>query len=88
MVQSELADRAGYSESAVAMVESYQRPPTKTFAKAMDKAFGTPARSTGWSAACPMCRSRPLPIVRPARGRGDGAAHVRALASAGLASDA
>jgi transcriptional regulator with XRE-family HTH domain len=40
--QSELADRAGYSESAVAMVETYQRPPTKTFARAMDKAFGTP----------------------------------------------
>jgi transcriptional regulator with XRE-family HTH domain len=40
--QAELADRAGYSESAVAMVETYQRPPTKTFAKAMDRAFGTP----------------------------------------------
>jgi transcriptional regulator with XRE-family HTH domain len=40
--QADLADRAGYSESAVAMVETYQRPPTKTFAKAMDRAFGTP----------------------------------------------
>lgn len=40
--QAELADRAGYSESAVAMVETYQRPPTMTFAKAMDRAFGTP----------------------------------------------
>lgn len=40
--QAELGDRAGYSESAVAMVESYQRPPTKSFAKAMDRAFGTP----------------------------------------------
>lgn len=40
--QAELADKAGYSESAVAMVETYQRPPTKTFAKAMDRAFGTP----------------------------------------------
>lgn len=40
--QAELADKAGYSESAVAMVETYQRPPTKTFARAMDRAFGTP----------------------------------------------
>jgi transcriptional regulator with XRE-family HTH domain len=40
--QGELADHAGYSESAVAMVETYQRPPTMTFARAMDKAFGTP----------------------------------------------
>ena len=40
--QAELGDRAGYSESAVAMVESYQRPPTKAFGKAMDRAFGTP----------------------------------------------
>jgi transcriptional regulator with XRE-family HTH domain len=40
--QAELADKAGYSESAVAMVETYQRPPTKTFAQAMDRAFGTP----------------------------------------------
>jgi transcriptional regulator with XRE-family HTH domain len=40
--QAELGSQAGYSESAVAMVETYQRPPTKTFAHAMDRAFGTP----------------------------------------------
>jgi transcriptional regulator with XRE-family HTH domain len=40
--QSELAGHAGYSESAVAMVETYQRTPTVTFARAMDRAFGTP----------------------------------------------
>ncbi|HEY0935270.1 MAG TPA: helix-turn-helix transcriptional regulator [Trebonia sp.] len=40
--QAELGDRAGYSESAVAMVETYQRPPTRAFAQAMDRAFGMP----------------------------------------------
>lgn len=40
--QAELAEHAGYSVSAVAMVESYQRPPTKTFAKSMDRAFAMP----------------------------------------------
>ena len=40
--QAELAARAHCSESLIAMVESYQRPPTATLAKALDKAFGTP----------------------------------------------
>lgn len=40
--QAELADHAGYSESAIANVEAYQRPPNATIAKAIDKAFGAP----------------------------------------------
>jgi transcriptional regulator with XRE-family HTH domain len=40
--QAELGRQAGYSESAIAMAESYQRPPTASLAKALDKAFGTP----------------------------------------------
>jgi transcriptional regulator with XRE-family HTH domain len=40
--QAELAGRAHCSESSIAMVESYQRPPTATLAKALDKGFGTP----------------------------------------------
>lgn len=39
--QAELARQAHCSESSIAMVESYQRPPTASFAKALDKAFGT-----------------------------------------------
>jgi transcriptional regulator with XRE-family HTH domain len=40
--QADLASHAGYSESAIAMVETFQRPPTPTLAKALDKAFGIP----------------------------------------------
>ena len=40
--QAELASQAGYSESLVAMVEAFQRPPTAMLAKALDKVFGTP----------------------------------------------
>jgi hypothetical protein len=40
--QTETARRANYSESAIAMVEAYQRPPTRQFAKALDRAFKTP----------------------------------------------
>ena len=40
--QAELGRQADYSESAMAMVESYQRPPTASLAKALDKAFGAP----------------------------------------------
>jgi transcriptional regulator with XRE-family HTH domain len=40
--QAELGRQADYSESAIAMVESFQRPPTASLAKALDKAFGTP----------------------------------------------
>jgi transcriptional regulator with XRE-family HTH domain len=40
--QAQLGERAGYSESSIAMVESYQRPANATIAKALDKAFGTP----------------------------------------------
>jgi transcriptional regulator with XRE-family HTH domain len=39
--QAELARQAHCSESSIAMVESYQRPPTASLAKALDKAFGT-----------------------------------------------
>jgi transcriptional regulator with XRE-family HTH domain len=40
--QAELGRQADYSESAVAMVESFQRPPTPSLARALDKAFGAP----------------------------------------------
>ena len=44
--QAELGRQADYSESAVAMVESFQRPPTASLARALDKAFGTPGTFT------------------------------------------
>jgi transcriptional regulator with XRE-family HTH domain len=40
--QADLAREAGYSESLIAMVETYQRPPTESLALALDRAFGTP----------------------------------------------
>jgi transcriptional regulator with XRE-family HTH domain len=40
--QAELAAQAQYSESLIAMVETYQRAPTQSLAKALDRAFGTP----------------------------------------------
>jgi transcriptional regulator with XRE-family HTH domain len=40
--RAELAAQAQYSESLIAMVETYQRGPTQSLAKALDRAFGTP----------------------------------------------
>jgi transcriptional regulator with XRE-family HTH domain len=40
--QGELADASRYSESLIAMVETYRRPPTESLARALDAAFGTP----------------------------------------------
>jgi transcriptional regulator with XRE-family HTH domain len=40
--RAELAAQAQYSESLIAMVETYQRAPTQVLAKALDRAFGTP----------------------------------------------
>jgi transcriptional regulator with XRE-family HTH domain len=40
--RAELAAQAQYSESLIAMVETYQRAPTRGLAKALDRAFGTP----------------------------------------------
>lgn len=40
--QAELAAQAKYSESLIAMVETYQRGPTQSLAKALDRAFETP----------------------------------------------
>jgi transcriptional regulator with XRE-family HTH domain len=40
--QAELAVHASYSESLIAMVETYQRAPTQGLARALDRAFGTP----------------------------------------------
>jgi transcriptional regulator with XRE-family HTH domain len=40
--QAELADASRYSESLIAMVETYRRPPTESLARALDAAFGTP----------------------------------------------
>jgi transcriptional regulator with XRE-family HTH domain len=40
--QAELAAQAQYSESLIAMVETYQRAPTQSLAKALDRTFGTP----------------------------------------------
>jgi transcriptional regulator with XRE-family HTH domain len=45
--QTETARRANYSESAIAMVEAYQRPPTRQFARALDRAFKTPGFTEG-----------------------------------------
>jgi transcriptional regulator with XRE-family HTH domain len=39
--QAELARETNYSESAIAMVETYQRAPTLALAKGLDKAFKT-----------------------------------------------
>jgi transcriptional regulator with XRE-family HTH domain len=43
--QAELASHASYSESLIAMVETYQRAPTEGLAHALDRAFGTPGFS-------------------------------------------
>jgi len=40
--RADLAREAHYSESLIAMVETYQRAPTLALAKALDGAFGTP----------------------------------------------
>jgi transcriptional regulator with XRE-family HTH domain len=40
--QGELAEAARYSESLIAMVETYRRAPTESLARALDAAFGTP----------------------------------------------
>jgi transcriptional regulator with XRE-family HTH domain len=40
--QAELATQTNYSESLIAMVETYQRAPTQGLADALDRAFGTP----------------------------------------------
>ena len=40
--RAELATHAQYSESLIAMVETYQRAPTQALAKALDRAFRTP----------------------------------------------
>lgn len=40
--QEELAEKIGYSESLISGVESMDKPPTADFARACDRAFGTP----------------------------------------------
>ena len=40
--RAELAAQAQYSESLIAMVETYQRAATQSLARALDRAFGTP----------------------------------------------
>jgi transcriptional regulator with XRE-family HTH domain len=40
--QADLARETNYSESAIAMVETYQRAPTLQLARSLDRAFGTP----------------------------------------------
>jgi transcriptional regulator with XRE-family HTH domain len=40
--QAELARQASCSESLIAMVETYQRAPSQSLARAIDRAFGTP----------------------------------------------
>jgi transcriptional regulator with XRE-family HTH domain len=45
--QADLARQTNYSESAIAMVETYQRAPTPQLAKALDRAFGTPGFCPG-----------------------------------------
>lgn len=43
--QADLARETNYSESAIAMVETYQRAPTLQLARSLDRAFGTPGFS-------------------------------------------
>lgn len=45
--QADLAGHANYSESAIAMVETYQRTPTAQLAKALDRAFETAGFTEG-----------------------------------------
>lgn len=45
--QGDLARETNYSESAIAMVETYQRAPTLQLARSLDRAFGTPGFSEG-----------------------------------------
>jgi len=40
--RADLAAQAKYSESLIAMVETYHRGPTQSLAKALDRAFETP----------------------------------------------
>jgi transcriptional regulator with XRE-family HTH domain len=40
--QAELARQANCSESLIAMVETYQRAPSQSLARSLDRAFGTP----------------------------------------------
>jgi transcriptional regulator with XRE-family HTH domain len=61
--QAELGRQADYSESAIAMVESFQRPPTASLAKALDKAFGTAGTYTRME-----LRLRNLPFPASFRG--------------------
>lgn len=51
--QRDLARECGYSPSAVASVESYDRPPTVSLAKALDHAFQTPGYAPGASSGDP-----------------------------------
>jgi len=45
--QGDLARETNYSESAIAMVETYQRAPTLQLARSLDRAFGTPGFAEG-----------------------------------------
>ena len=40
--QAELARQASCSESLIAMVETYQRAPSQSLARSLDRAFATP----------------------------------------------
>ena len=51
--QAELAQQASYSESLIAMVETYQRAPTRGLARALDRAFATPGFTEEPSAESP-----------------------------------
>jgi transcriptional regulator with XRE-family HTH domain len=51
--QAELAQQASYSESLIAMVETYQRAPTRGLARALDRAFGTPGFAEDSGAGTP-----------------------------------
>ena len=69
--RADLGRETNYSESLIAMVETYQRAPTLALARALDRAFGTPGfaegtgpttlgrrgHSCGCGTSCGPCRS-------------------------------
>jgi transcriptional regulator with XRE-family HTH domain len=59
--QADLAREVNYSESLIAMVETYQRAPTLALAKALDRAFATPGFTEG---TCPDDPGTPGTFVR------------------------
>src|SRR5580700_6184009 len=89
--QADVAAKTSYSESLIAQVETCRKAATPELAKALDRVFATPGvpttppacrypghvRADGSPATQPAV-SRLFPVLRAARGRSDGALHLRA----------